>query len=176
MRPDNKIIVKMFADKIKSANSVFITGYHGMKESDISNLRKKLDAEAAEHRVLKNSIFKVISSEVGFPVNSKLEEILQGSSSFTIGGRDEAGIAKLIVDYAKENENFKIKGGVVEGRILNEKEVKDLAGLPSKQELYAKLVGSICAPLSGIVGVLNANIRNIVGVISAIKDKKESNK
>ena len=174
MRPDNQIIVDEFASKVKEAESIFVTSFVGLNQEEFVKLREKLDECSAEHRVLKNRIFKIISRKAEISDAANLEPMLKGSSSFTIGGDDVVSVAKVIADFAKDHENFTIKGAIVDGKILSEKDVKVLASLPSKQELIAKVVGSIAAPLSGIVGVLAANLRNIVGVISAIKDKKES--
>ncbi len=176
MRQDNKILVKSFVDQVKQSEAVFVTGFTKMKESEIVELRCKLDEKSAYHKVIKNRLFKVIAEESNTISDSeKLSKLLKGQSAFTYGGKDIVSVAKVIVDFSKGHENFELKGGIVSGRLLSANEVKDLASLPSKNELIAKLVGTLAAPLSGIVGVLSANLRNLVGVVSAIKEKKESN-
>jgi large subunit ribosomal protein L10 len=85
---------------------------------------------------------------------------------------DEVSAAKVVHTFAKDNEIVTIYGGILEGKFIDASGVKSLASLPSKQELLAKVVGSLNAPVSGFVNVLAANIRNFVSVLSNIKDKK----
>jgi large subunit ribosomal protein L10 len=173
MRPDNKIIVNGYVDKVKNAESVFITGFAGIKEEDLCAFRKELDKKKAEYRVIKNRLFQIIAKEAGFNLKEELKPFLKGTSSFTIGGGDVVSVAKTIVDFSKKHEKLEIKGGIFKGKILTAGEVKALAALPSRKELLGKVVGCLAAPLSGIVGVLGAHLRNIVGVLSAIKVMKE---
>ncbi len=174
MRQDNKILVDHFAGKVKAAESVFITGFQGMTEEQINALRLKLDEQSAEYRVMKNRLFTVISQKAGLAVDERMKTAIKGQSSFTIGGKDMVSVAKVIMEYGKENEKLVIKGGFLNGRYITAEEVKALASLPSRLELLGQVVGSIAAPLSGFVGVLNATVASVVRVISAIKDKKES--
>ena len=177
MRQDNKILVEHFAGKVKaSGNNIFITGFQGMTEENLVDLRKKLDEQSAEHRILKNRLFKIISSKVGIVSSDKLDAVLKGSSSFTIGGKDVVSVAKVISEYEKENQKLVIKGGILDGKFITADEVKALASLPSRSELLAKVVGAIAAPLQGLVGVLNAQVSSVVNVISALKDKKSESK
>ena len=174
VRNDNKILVNHFIDKVKNAGSVFISGFQGMTEEEINDLRLKLDSQAAEYRVMKNSIFRVVSEKSGYVADTRVKTALKGQNSFTIGGKDLISVAKVIADYEKGNQKFVIKGGYLNGKYISAEEVKALASLPSRSELIAKVVGSIAAPLSNLVGVLNASVTSIVRVINSIKEKKES--
>ena len=174
-RQDNRVMAGLFADKLKKADSVFITGFSGLPEIDLIEFRKTLDKESAEHRVIKNALFKVVSKEAGIQDTDKLARILKGSSAFTFGAKDGVTIAKVIVDFQKTHSKLEIKGGILQGKILTAEDVKNLAKLPTKKELLAQVVGTIAAPLTGIVGVLAANLRNLVGALNAIKDKKQGN-
>ncbi|MBN2145693.1 MAG: 50S ribosomal protein L10 [Candidatus Aureabacteria bacterium] len=173
MRPDNKIIVKEYVNKLKKVDSVFITGFSGLKEEEFCSFRKELDKQQAEHRVIKNRLFKIITKEAGLTVEEQITPLLKGTSSFTIGGTDVISVAKTIVDFSKDHEKLEIKGAIFNGKVLTASEVKSLASLPSRHELLAKLVGTLAAPLTGIIGVLQAHLRNIVGVLYAIKEQKE---
>lgn len=174
MRQDNQVLVNAFADKVKDVESVFVTGFQSIPESDIVELRKQLDECLSTYKVLKNRHFLKIVEINEMGIQDELAPLLKGPSSFTIGGKDVVTVAKVIAKFSKDHENFVIKAGIVDGKVLSASDVKKLASLPSKEELIAKVVGSIAAPLTGIVGVLNANIRNIVGVLNAIKEKKEN--
>lgn len=174
MRQDNKILVDHFAGKVKAAESVFITGFQGMTEAQVNTLRLKLDEQSAEYRVMKNRLFCVASEKAGLIADDRMKKAIKGHSSFTIGGKDIVSVAKVIMDYGRENEKLVIKGGFLNGRYITAEEVKALASLPSRHELLGQVVGSIAAPLSGFVGVLNATVASVVRVISAIKDQKET--
>lgn len=174
MRQDNKILVDHFAGKVKAVESVFITGFQGMTEEQVNTLRLKLDEQSAEYRVMKNRLFCVASEKAGFVADERMKTAIKGHSSFTIGGKDMVSVAKVIMDYGKENGKLIIKGGFLNGRYITAEEVKALASLPSRHELLGQVVGSIAAPLSGFVGVLNATVASVVRVISAIKDQKET--
>lgn len=174
MRQDNKILVDHFSEKLKAAESVFITGFQGMTEEQINALRLKLDEQSAEYRVLKNRLFRVLTEKVGFAADDRLKTALKGQSSFTIGGKDIVSVAKVIMDYEKESQKLQIKGGILNGRYITAEEVKALASLPSRHDLLGQVVGTIASPLSGFVGVLNATVASVVRVLSSIKDKKET--
>ncbi len=177
-RQDNRVMVSLLTEKLKKSGGVFITGFSGLPETELVEFRKTLDKESAEHRVIKNALFKVVSKEVGLREPKeidKLDSILKGSSAFTFGTKDALTIAKVIVNFAKTREKLKIKGGIMDGKVLTSEDVKNLAKLPSRQELLAQVVGAIAAPLSGMVGVLAANLRNLVSILDAIKNKKQEN-
>jgi large subunit ribosomal protein L10 len=169
-------MVKLFADKLKKSDGVFITGFSGLPESDLVEFRKVLDKESAEHRVIKNALFKVISKEAGIQEVEKMDSMLHGSSAFTFGAKDAFAIAKVIVNFKKTHDKLAIKGCIMQGKLLNSEDVENLAKLPSKKELLAQVVSGIAAPLSGFVSVLAGNLRKLVSLLDAIKDKKQNDK
>jgi large subunit ribosomal protein L10 len=176
MRQDNQVIVNIFADKIKSAESIFVTHYAGLDESENFELRRKLDACSVEHRVIKNRLFRIISRKAELSAKPEaLDGLLKGPSAFSIGGDDSVAVAKVLDTFAKDHKKFFIKGAILDGNVIGPDEVKELASLPSRNEMLAKVVGTVAAPLTGFIGVLSANLRNLVGVLDAIRGKKESN-
>jgi large subunit ribosomal protein L10 len=173
MRQDHQTIINAFSEKVKTAQSVFISGYSGMNEKEVTQLRKELRTYSAEHRVLKNRYFKCILSKIGIPSQDHLKPVLKGNTAFTIGGSDIVAVAKSLLRFARDHEKLEIKGALVQGRVLNPEQIKNLAWLPSREELIEKTVQTIAAPLSNLVYVLKANLNKLAGVIQAIKEKKE---
>lgn len=178
MRNDNNTVVNHFLDKfVSSGKNVFVSSFNGVPEEEVVLLRRDLDRESAEYRVLKNRLMNVIvkKSGVNEADSNHFAKVLKGSSSFTIGGSDSVAVAKALLKFSEKNEKFVIKGGLLDGRYITADQVKDLARLPSRTELLAKFVGTINAPISGFVNVLAGSLRNIVGVIDAIRKQKEEN-
>ena len=97
---------------------------------------------------------------------------MEGQLAFVYGGEDEVSAAKIISKLGKDNENLKMLGGVLEGKAMDQAEITALSKLPSKDELLAKVVGSLKAPISGFVNVLGGNLRGLVYTLKAIKEQK----
>ena len=173
MRNDNQTIIDTFANAVKEKEYFFITGFSGLKDSEIQDFRIKLDEQKVVHRVIKNSLFKRIAGKAGIE-DEGLDSMLKGQSAFSIGGADAVAVAKTIRDFGKDCENLEIKGAYLDGKVLDQGGVMALASLPSRPELLAKIVGSIASPLYGLVNVLSGNTRNLVGVLQSIKDKKQT--
>jgi len=127
---------------------------------------KKLEAE---YRVAKKSLM-----EIALKKEKKQMDLSQfsGSLALSFGYKDPISLIKTLTKFAKENEKFKILGGIVEDRVVSIDEIKVLSKIPSKEILLAQLVGCIKGPISGFVNVLNGNMRNLVGVLNAIKETK----
>jgi len=94
---------------------------------------------------------------------------LEGEIAAAFGYQDEIGLAKILYDFSKKNENLKIAGGIIDGIFFQKEEIISLAKLPSKEQLLAKLVGTINAPIAGFVNALKGNLRNLVYILSNIK-------
>ena len=96
----------------------------------------------------------------------------RGSLASSFGYQDPISLIKVLAKLSKENADFKILGGMVEGKVLSAAEIKELSKIPSKEVLLARLVGSIKGPISGFANVLRGNLRNLVGVLNAIQNNK----
>ncbi len=170
-RIKNEETVASLKDKLSRANSVVLTDQSGLSVALASELKKKLKAVDAETIVAKNTLIKIASSEldIDFP-----EEALNGPTAALFAYGDEVAPLKELAAFAKTNEKPVIKAGLLGTTILSVERVTQLAKLPTKDVLRAKVVGSLASPLYGIVGVLNGNIRNLVYTINAIKDQKSN--
>jgi len=141
--------------KLSGANTLVAIDYRGLTVGDANDLRGRLRrAESGiDYRVAKNTI---IRRAVEGTQAAGLVEHLTGPTALAIGYDEPSVMAKALFDYAKENENFEIKGGVVEGEVVGAAVLERLAKLPTKQELRGMLAGTIQAPLRNLAGTLNA--------------------
>ncbi|MDO8593113.1 MAG: 50S ribosomal protein L10 [bacterium] len=170
-KEQKRTILKQLSDKIGKAKSIIFTSYSGLTVKDNEDLRIKLRQEDNEYFAAKKTLFSLALKDKAIAGLEVKEFVGQIAAVFGYG--DEVSPAK-IVDQFKKNKEGKIEfvGGILENKYLSAAEVASLAKLPSKQELYAKIVGSINAPVSGLVNALAGNIRNLVQVLKAIEEKK----
>ncbi len=162
-------VLQKIQEKIAKSKTILFSADQGLNVKTVEDLRKALKAEGAEYLVAKKTLIKMATKEL-MP-NEELDKI-DGSVGMTLSYEDEVSGAKILHKFAKANEKLNISGGILENKYIDTSVVQRLASLPSKHELLAKLVGTIQAPVSGLVNVLSGNLRNLVGVLGAIKDKK----
>jgi large subunit ribosomal protein L10 len=170
-RIKNEESVATLIEKLNKAKTVVLTDQSGLSVSLSSELKKKLRAVDAESIVTKNTLLKIASKQTGHSIP---EEALEGPTSALFGYGDEIAPIKELTTFAKTNEKPTIKLGFLGKDLLSSERLTSLAKLPSNEVLRGQVVGCLYTPLYGVVGVLNANIRNLVFTISAIKDKKSS--
>ena len=162
-------VLQKIQEKIAKSKTILFSADQGLNVKTVEDLRRQLKAEGAEYLVAKKTLIKMATKEL-MP-NEELDKI-DGSVGMTLSYEDEVSGAKILHKFAKANEKLNISGGILENKYIDTSVVQRLASLPSKHELLAKLVGTIQAPVSGLVNVLSGNLRNLVGVLGAIKDKK----
>lgn len=171
--------VKDLSEKLSKAKAVILTDYTGLSVSQQNKLRQKVKDSGGQFLVSKNRLFKLALSETkksGLPRN--IEELLRGPTAFLFVFEDEIGPIKALVQFSQSHNLPSLKIGIVlkpEDRLLTIEEIEALAKLPTRDELIARLIGSINAPRSRLVYVLSANLQKLALIIKAIKDKKEAN-
>jgi large subunit ribosomal protein L10 len=161
--------VQQLQEKLAKANSIVFADYKGMTMTQLSGLRKDLKEMSAEFMVTKNNLLKIALKESKMEVS---DDILAGPIATLFSFGDEISPIKVLTKAIKDNQVGKVIGGVMEGEVLDQAKVNKLAQLPSKDELRAKVVGGLGAPLYGIVGVLQANLRNLVYVMDQVRIQK----
>ncbi len=161
--------VSSLATRIKESKSVIFANFQGLKVSESEELRGQCREQNVGYLASKKSLVRKALSDSGFEVDTKAFE---GGVAAVFGIEDEVAPAQLLHNFAKKHDVVTFYGGVLEGKYIDGKKVEELAKLPSKQELYAKLVGSINAPVSGFVNVLAGNLRGLVSVLNNIKEAK----
>ncbi|MEK3883822.1 50S ribosomal protein L10 [Paenibacillus sp. PL2-23] len=152
--------VALVASKITSSPSTVIADYRGLNVAQVTELRKQLREAGVEFQVLKNSIVRRATE--GTELTS-LNDILTGPTAVAFSGEDAVAPAKILNDFAKKNDALKLKGGVVEGKVVGADEIKALAELPSREGL-----------LSMLLSVLQAPMRNFALAVKAVGEKQEA--
>ncbi len=169
---EKKAIVAELADKLKNSSAGVFVDYSGTTVAADTELRRALRAAGVEYTVIKNTLTRIAADQTGFQA---LDPILSGPTALAVSRKDPVAAAKLISEFAsKKDGKLKIKAGFVEGRVITPEEVKALAELPSKEALVAQVLGTLIAPVTGLVTVLNANIRGLACALKAIADKKSA--
>ncbi|HPI67511.1 MAG TPA: 50S ribosomal protein L10 [bacterium] len=155
--------------KIGQSKSIIFSTFEKLPVNDDFALRQELKKEGANHEVVKKTLLNKILADKNI-TDLKIED-LRGNITVTTSPDEIVG-AKILAKFIKNKENFKIIGGMLENKWLNAENIIALSRLPSKDELIAKTIGTIKAPLGGLVNVLAGNLRNLVNVLNALKDKK----
>ena len=168
-RPQKEQLVKDLSARIKEGKVLIFSDYAGTTVGKMKNLRDELRKTDSSYKITKKKLIDLALKDAGIEA-SVLD--LEGQIGIAIGKGDEVSAAKVLAQFAKTNKNFKILQGVLENKVISGKDVMSLAMLPSKDQLLAKLVGTINAPVSGFVNALAGNIRGFVTVLKSIADNK----
>jgi len=163
-----KQLVKDLVDKLKKQKAIVFFGYTGLKVDQFQELRSRLRQEGIDCQVIKKTLIDLALEKANLKVPDKIKKI-PGQIALILGYEDEIIPAKILYDFAKGNEEVKIVAGIIQGDYLGNEAIISLAQLPSKQELLSKLVGSISSPISGLVNVLQCNLRKLVYILKSSK-------
>lgn len=155
-------------EKLSRAKSAVLIDYKGLKVRETEELRGILREKSVDFHITKNTLVKIALKKHGIEFDA---DIFKKPIAIAFAMEDEVAPAKEISLFAKKHEALEILGGILENRVIDAAAVKQLASLPSREELLAKMVGSIASPLSGMVNVLAGNLRGLVNVLQAISNK-----
>lgn len=174
--PKNKIqkqeILRNLSEKFKKSKSVVFAGFNALTVKDNENLRAQLRKENSEYYVAKKTLMNIAFKDQMADLNVRE---MDGKLAAIFSYEDEVASAKILGNFRKDKEKedrIFFLGGILENKLLSKSEVEALAKLPSKQELYGRLVGSLNSPVSGFVNALAGNLRNLVYVLKAVEGKK----
>ena len=156
--------------ELKDVSSLIVTTYNKLTVPQDYELRKMLRSSGAKYRVVKNTLAERAAK--GTKVEGALKD-LSGVTSIAYTKGDPVALAKALAKYAKDNPEFSFKAGIVEGRVVTIKEIESLASMPSKEELYSKLLFLISAPAQRLVTVMNAVGRDLAVVVNQGVEKKK---
>jgi large subunit ribosomal protein L10 len=169
-RPEKIARVERVAESIKEARSVILNDFTGLNVEKISALRKLCRENNVEFRVVKNTLAR--RGIAGTPAEG-LTKYLEGPTAIAISREDENTAAKVLAKFADEHEAPKFKAGFVDGNVIDATKVIALSKLPSKEELLSKMMAGIMSPATGLVGVMQGPLRNLVSVLGQIRESKE---
>ena len=169
-KDQKKEILENIKDKLAKSKAVVFSADKGLDVKTVESLRQELKENQAEYLVTKKTLLQLTNKDRG---DIPAIDDLQGSVALTFSYHDEVSAAKILSKYAKTNDKLELGGGILENSFIMPEMVKRLAALPSREVLLATLLASMKSPVTGLANVLSGNIRNLVGVLSAIKDKKQ---
>jgi large subunit ribosomal protein L10 len=170
MRAEKQSIVSELSRKVGDSIFVIVTDYRGMTVAKAEDLRRRLRGVRAQFQVVQNRLFARAAQSASL---KGMESALKGPSAMVYGAGDVVQVAKVLRDFIRENELPVIKMGSLEGLALSAGDIEQLAGLPSREVLLGRFVGTVAAPLSRLVGVLQQKVASLLYVLRAIQEKKE---
>lgn len=172
MRLDKKkAIVEELHDKFARSKVVIITDYKGLDVAAVNSLRRKLREADVEYKVVKNTLLARASEDTDAAL---IKDKFKGPSAVALSYDDPVAPAKVLSDFAKENDKLEIKIGVMDGNVMDLNAIKALSSLPSREVLLATVLSAMNGVPTSLVGVLSAVPRQMVNVLQAIKDQKEA--
>ncbi len=156
---------------LADVQAVWVVDYRGLTVKQSEQLRGNIREAEATMKVYKNKLVRLALKELDMP---NLDEVLSGPSAFVFAAGDPVASAKALKDFAKSNENLVIKGGIMDGAFVDAEAVEKIAALPSREELIAKLLGTLQNPMVKTVRVLNGPMEAFARCVSAIADQKDA--
>lgn len=168
-KPEKEAKVKEIQQKFTVSQSVILADYRGLNVTEVTELRKKLREAGVEYRVVKNTLTSRAAKAANI---DGLDQFLSGPTALAFGINDVVMPAKILADFAKDHKNLELKGGVLEGKVIDLAAVKELASLPSREALLGQLVGMFQAPIRGLVTVLSGPLRNLTYAVEAVRKQK----
>ena len=171
MRIEKVSILNEVIDRIKAADYCFVLNYGGLKVTQLSALRRELVKNKSRLMVVKNAYLAKTAKDLGWP---DISAMLTGPTAVITGTGDVAEVAKVLTEFVKKNDKAAVKGANVEKAILNAADVDALSKLPSKDAMRGMLLGTLLAPATSFVRVLNAPLLNVLYALKAYEDKKNA--
>ena len=163
--------IEAMKENFAKAKVAVVTEYRGLTVEEITKLRRALQKENSDYMVTKNTLAKVASKGTEFEV---LADVLKGPVAIAFGFADEVAPAKVLTKFIKEAKKGQIIAAALDGKLLDAKETAVLAELPSKEELYAKMLGCINSPATGIAGAVNAVMSGLVRAMDQVAKQKSA--
>jgi large subunit ribosomal protein L10 len=168
-RKQKEDLIVSITEKIKDSKSMVFVDYRGLSVEEMTEIRKELRSKNVELKVMKQTLFEIAAKEAGAEIDMASMANHPVAIAF---GKDEVEPAKVIYEFAKKHEKLEMVGGALNGKTISMDALKTLAQMPSREEMYGKIVGSLASPLRGIASVLQGNLRGLVSVLSQYSETK----
>ncbi len=164
LRPEKQAMYNEVQESVSGSLYMLLADCTGMSMPETLELKKQLRGVDAKTKVVKNRMLNLICDDL---------DTITGPTTMICGSTDVVEVAKILRKFSEETEKPAIKGGVLEGSVLSAEDVLALSKLPGKKELQAKLVGTLAAPMTQVVGVMNQKVCSLLYVLNAVSEKKE---
>ncbi|RAI15530.1 MAG: 50S ribosomal protein L10 [Candidatus Melainabacteria bacterium] len=163
--------IESLKEKLSKAKVAVVTEYKGLTVEEITKLRRTLQKEEGDYTVTKNTLAKIAIKGTEYEV---LADVFKGPTAIALGFKDEVSPAKVLEKFIKDTKKGEIIAAALDGKLLSKEETKALAKLPSREELYAKMLGCINSPASGIANATNGVLTQLVRTMAAVRDQKSA--
>ena len=163
--------ISLIKEKIDKAQVAIVTEYKGYTVEEITNLRRALQKDGGDYMVTKNTLAKIAVKDTPYEV---LAETFKGPIAIAFGFEDQVAPAKALSKFIKDTKKGEILAAAMDGKLLSAAEAKALATIPSKEEIYAKMLGCINSPATGIAGSVSAVMASLTRAIAAVRDQKSA--
>ena len=170
-REQKSEIIEKLKDDFSEAQSIVLTDYRGLAVKDETDLRKKVRETGSKYAIIKDTLAILAAKESG---HEDLDKMLTGPTAAVFGFEDPVSPVKVLSDFAEDHEEIKIKGGLVEGKILGADELEALAKLPPRDELLSMLAREMQAPISGLACSLSGIITKLLYALNAVENTKDA--
>lgn len=162
-------LVAEIKDRLQAAGGVILADYRGLTVKEMQSLRGSVREAGGDLKVFKNTLAQLALRDLELPA---LDEYLAGPTVMVFVGEDPVAPAKALADFVKAHKGFAVKGGLIENAVVDAEAIKTLASLPSREELIAKLMGTMLNPVRGVMSMFNAPAGAFARVIQAVADQK----
>ncbi len=169
LRRDKEGVIAEVAELLAGSETLFVSDYRGLTVAELSELRAALRQSGARFRIVKNTLGGIAADRAG---RAELKQLLTGPTAVTFCGDDTVGAAKALADFARTHPALQVRGGLLEASLIDADAVKALASLPSREALLGQFVGTMAAPLSGLVTVLQGVLSGFVRALDQVAQQK----
>ena len=169
LRKEKDAVIAEVAELLESADTVFVSDYRGLTVAQLSELRGSLRQSGARFRIVKNTLGTLAAERAG---RGAVKDLLNGPTAVTFCGDDPVAAAKAIADYARTHPQLEVRGGLMGGTLLDAGQLRALASLPPRDTLIAQVVGTLAAPMTGLVTVLQGTISGFVRALNQVAEQK----
>jgi large subunit ribosomal protein L10 len=170
-RAEKVAVVNEVRDRLQSADGAVLTEYRGLTVAELAELRRELAAAGGDYKIYKNTLVRLAVAD---GPQAPIHDLLTGPTAIAFVQGDVSAVAKALRDFAKNNPNLVVKGGMVGTGVLSAADIDILADLPSRDTLLAQFAGALAAPLQQLAGLVQALPRNLAYGISALIDQRQA--
>lgn len=171
IRPEKVAKIAEIKELMQASKAVILVDFKGLTVAEDTEFRAKLREAGVKYVVVKNTFLRIAAKELGY---EGLEPALEKNTAIACAPEDPVAAAKIVGEFVKSTKKLKVKLAVLDGAVISAAQVKALADLPPKEVLLAKMLGSMQAPVTGFVRVLNGTLAKVVYALDAVRKQKES--